>query len=210
MGLSFWLVPLPYHATLLQSIMPQRPQDSLEPGRAALSPSSYPMFFPHITLASVRSGDEMPGGLLADLARGHQPIRVKFLSLVVGDHYFRSLLVSALPTGDLLALRDEIEGALSHLSLKPAPMFPHLSLAYIADEDAEAGERDRAAQSLRERGIVIEDESSHTVSLQCGEVCLSDIDLAEIWLVDCEGPVEEWSVRGKILLAGASDNHVIR
>ncbi|KAI6005845.1 hypothetical protein EDD15DRAFT_681210 [Pisolithus albus] len=73
------------------------------------------------------------------------PIRVNFLSLVVGDHYFRSLLVSASPTEDLLALRDAITETLSHLSPRPAPMFPHLSLAYIADEDAEAGERERAA-----------------------------------------------------------------
>ncbi|KAI6045544.1 2',3'-cyclic-nucleotide 3'-phosphodiesterase, partial [Pisolithus marmoratus] len=193
-GLSFWLVPPPCQATLLQSIMPQRPQ-----GRT-LSPSSYPKFFPHITLASVRSGNELPGALLVNLARDRQSIRVNFQSVVVSDHYFRSLLVSVLPTADLLALAGEIKETLSHLSPLSAPMFPHLSLAYITDEDAEAGERDRAAQSLRESSAAVEDESNHTVSLQCGEVCLSGIDLTEIWLVDCEGPVEDWSVRDKVSL----------
>lgn len=210
MGLSLWLVPSPCQVTLLQSIMPQRPQGHpLEPDRTTLSPISYPVFCPHVTLATVRSGDEVPSGLLANLAKGRQSIRLNFLSLVVGDHYFRSLLVSARPTEDLLALRDEITETLSHLSPRPAPIFPHLSLAYIADEDAEAGERERIAQSLRERGVVVEDESSHTVSLRCGEVCLSGVDLAEIWLVDCEGPVEGWSVRDKISLPGASEVHVM-
>ncbi|KAI6150662.1 hypothetical protein BKA82DRAFT_3073797 [Pisolithus tinctorius] len=199
MGLSFWLVPPPCQATLLQSIMPQQPQgDLLEPNRGGsgtLSSSSYPKVFPHITVASVRSiGNELPGCLLTNLAKDRRSIRVNFQSLLVSDHYFRSLLISLLPTADLLALRDEIKETLSHLSPRSAPMFPHLSLAYIADEDAEAGERHRAAQSLRDRGVVIEDKDRHTVSLRCNDVCMSGVDLAEIWLVECEGPVEEWSV----------------
>ncbi|KAL4067735.1 2',3'-cyclic-nucleotide 3'-phosphodiesterase [Scleroderma yunnanense] len=192
MGLSFWLVPPADQTALLQSIMPRRPAGSL-------AASSYPEFLPHITLATVPSGSEIPGDLLTKLAENRRSVRANFRSLDTSDHYFRSVLVSVEPTTDLLALHEEITRALSHLS-PSAPMFPHMSLSYIADEDANTGERIRAEQMIRVTGIVFEDEDHQTMLLRCGEVRLSGFDGAEIWLVDCEGPVETWAIHSKQLL----------
>ncbi|KAG6334767.1 hypothetical protein ID866_4319 [Astraeus odoratus] len=191
MGVSFWLVPPPDQATLLRSIMPRRPE------QGSLAANSYPEFHPHITLATVGSGIDLPEDILEKLTENHRPICVKFNSLTVSDHYFRSVLVTVQPTADLLALQDEIKKVLVLQQLSPtAPMFPHMSLSYIADEDAKSGERDRAAQLLRGTTVVL-DSNQQTISLRCGEVCLSGFDGTEIWIVDCDGPVETWTVRGK-------------
>lgn len=195
-GLSFWLVPPADQSALIQSIMPRRPVGSLLPGGDPLFASSYPAFLPHITLASVRSGSELPADLLTKFTEIRRSVRANFRSLEVSDHYFRSVLVAVETTTDLLALHEEIRSALSHLS-PSAPMFPHMSLSYIADEDANTGERARAAQLMKEAGVVYEDEGHQTMSLRCGEACLSGFDGEEIWLVNCEGPVEQWVVCDK-------------
>jgi len=177
--------------------MPRRPVGSFLPGGDSLAASSYPAFLPHITLASVRSGNELPGDLLTKFTQNRQSVRANFRSLEVSDHYFRSVLVAVETTTDLLILHEEIRSALSHLS-PSAPMFPHMSLSYIADEDANTGERARAAHWLmKEAGVIYEDEDHQTMSLRCGERRLSGFDGEEIWLVNCEGPVEQWVVRDK-------------
>lgn len=134
--------------------------------------------------------------LLAMLPTYHGPIRISFQSLSVGDHYFRSVFISVLATPDLLALHREINTRLSEFS-PSSPVFPHMSLSYIADEDAE--ERGRASRLLRDRGIVLDNEDQ-TISLQCDVVRLSHFDAMEIWVIDCGGMVESWNVQHKISL----------
>ena len=176
--------------------MPRRSGSSLLPDVASLSASSYPTFLPHITLASVRSGSELAEELLTKYTKNRRTVRANFRSLEVSDHYHRSVLIAVEPATELLALHEEITGTLSDL-FPSAPMFPHMSLSYIADEDANKGERVRTAQAMKDTGVVIEDEGHQTLSLKCGEACLSGFDGTEIWLVDCEGPVEQWVVRDK-------------
>ncbi|KAH7889592.1 2',3'-cyclic-nucleotide 3'-phosphodiesterase, partial [Phlebopus sp. FC_14] len=182
--LSLWLVPAAEQLQPIRSVLPKR-HDSL---------SSYPAIIPHITLASTpRQSKLTPEMLLHAIPPNQQAVRANFQSLVVSDHYFRSVLVAVHLTLDLEALRTAIMTALGD-SVPHSPMFPHMSLCYILDEDA--AERDRVAGTLRDTGVVSESggKEGQTMLLRCGDVSLSGFDGEEIWVVNCEGPVEEWRV----------------
>lgn len=101
-----------------------------------------------------------------------------------------------------------------------SPAFPHLSLYYIDEKDAEKGERERMYGEMVRSGVVQnlsteeEEEGEEGVVLDCGVgtvpepdpdamVRLDGIVGSEIWIVKCEGPVEGWEVMDKILLATA-------
>ncbi|KAH7926638.1 LigT-like protein, partial [Leucogyrophana mollusca] len=195
-GVALWLVPPAAQIGLVQCILPIRPNT---PG---LSPASYPEITPHITLASVPTGSKIT---LDDLRKAipppSTPIRVQFRALTVGDHYFRSVFVAVHRTDELVALHERIMTALS--DVKPtAPVFPHMSLCYIAEDDAR--ERERTAEELRESGKVIENAEEDGVTLVCGageEHKLAGFDSEEIWIVQCDGPVEDWQVLEKISLS---------
>lgn len=160
------------------------------------SPASYPRFEPHITLASGLPASLSPAAILAAVPprpRG-AALPVRFESLEAGDTYFRSVFLAVHPAPALLALRDHIHGALrARPGVHPAsPRFPHMSLCYI--DDAEAGERRAAVDALVGSGRAV---------VRAGEGVavdgLSGYDGAEIWVVRCEGPVEQWATLGKMM-----------
>ena len=176
----------------IKSSLPRRPSIDVD---HPLSPSSYPAFLPHITLATVPLSDPgIPDVLLAAVPAIHQPIRANFQSLAVGDHYFRSVFIDIQPTQELVDFQNQIVINLRRRGFEPsAPRFPHMSLCYIADEDN--GYRDQTAQLLRDTGVV--DERTQSASLRCGEVSITGFDGAEVWVAKCEGPVETWEVDEK-------------
>ncbi|KAF9227802.1 hypothetical protein BS17DRAFT_406098 [Gyrodon lividus] len=199
MGLSLWIVPPAAQISLIQSVLPKC---SSKPSDHDLSPHSYPTIIPHITLASIPNaelGTTEWNALLGAVPANQRSIRANFKSLVVDDHYFRSVLVDIQRTQDLVDLQSQITTTLSRSGLKPnAPKFPHMSLCYIANEDA--SERERTAQMLRDTSIVTENQDMQSISLQCGVASLTGFDGEEIWVVKCEGLVETWKVERKVEL----------
>lgn len=173
----------------IKSGLPRRP--SID---HALSPSSYPVILPHITLATVPFSDPGIPDVLSDAVPENQkPIRANFQSLVVGNHYFRSVFIDIQPTQELVGFQDQILTNLRRRGLEPsAPRFPHMSLCYIADEDE--SERDRTAQVLRDTGVIGQRADPQSISFRCGDVSLIGFNGAEIWVVKCDGPVETWEV----------------
>jgi len=198
MGLSLWLVPSAEQIGLIQSVLPKRPS---QPSDHDLSPLSYPTIIPHITLVSIPNTDSEPGtpewdALLDAIPTNQRSIRADFQSLVVDDHYFRSVLIDIRRTGDLVDLQSQIVTTLGRSGLKhSAPRFPHMSLCYITNEDAT--ERERTAQMLRNTSLVTENQDTQSMSLRCGAVSLTGFDGEEIWAVKCEGPVETWKAHDR-------------
>jgi len=196
LGLSLWLVPNATQRHLIQGVFPQQPETR------PVSPTSYPSITPHITLLSSRdaTADTLLRALPPTLRR---TIPVAFQALTVGDHYFRSVFLSAKETLELIALQGHIVAMLGKdgVSLS-APAFPHMSVCYIADEDGDA-ERERAAEELRAAGAVVEDLEGGGVALRCGDseqeqVLLSGFEGTEVWVVRCDGPVQDWQVLQKV------------
>ena len=77
-----------------------------------------------------------------------------------------------------------------------SPMFPHLSLFYI--DDAQAEDRARIAKGLQTAGHVVEEPEFQHVRLipdpSKPSESVSGFEIKEIWVVMCEGKVEEWNV----------------
>lgn len=89
--------------------------------------------------------------------------------------------------------------------IKEALRYPHSSLCYIADQDAE--ERERFYEGLVTTGRVRQPSQTEEVSgvqVRVGEgdedVWISGFRAAEVWFVDCEGPVDGWPVVDKMSL----------
>lgn len=93
-------------------------------------------------------------------------------------------------------------------------MFPHMSIYYI--DDMEAEERSRVLQELKDNGTVIKSEEGVQIHTSGGPIgiptgsetrplpqgdALSGIDAVEIWVALCDGPVESWTVLEKVELA---------
>lgn len=88
------------------------------------------------------------------------------------------------------------------------PVFPHMSLVYITDEDAQGdgegrgeGQREKYKNVLEERGMVRDFEGNLALKVreEQGE-WISGFEIEEIWIVRCDGPVEGWVVEDKIVL----------
>ena len=186
---------------------------------------SFPRFHPHVTLATLKpasttitattssestsvatsdaSNRERAATLLAlreALPLGQPAVKVRFERLIAGDHYFRSIYIALQRSRELVELRE----ALGTTRGPEPPAFPHLSLYYIADEDAQ--ERARVLQELeRENVLGRSADGRGGVVLKCvsgeGPGILEGFLGTQIWIVDCEGPIEGWKVVDKILLA---------
>lgn len=164
-------------------------------------PSSYPDFDPHITLASVPMSS--PSSLLSirvAIPIFESPLTVDFKSIEIGTHFFRSVYLAIAPTPALSALHEQIH---AKLGIEPrTPSFPHLSLSYISDEDAQSGERESYLQALENAGRI--DRDGKTVALDCGNDgtpnWIKGFRATEIWVADCDGPVEGWTVLDKIAI----------
>ena len=152
---------------------------------------------------------------------GQRAVHVRFARVLAGDHYFRSIYVAIAPSPELaqlraaLALVSHAQGGGGKRGAGPdsPPAFPHLSLYYVADEEAHT--RARFFQELEREDVVRHSADGLTVALRCGaagedgggggggegEGMLESCKCTQIWIVDCEGPVEGWKVLDKILLA---------
>lgn len=205
---------------------------------SATTPTPPPL--PTQTTTGTGDDDEAPAAtaelLLATLALreavpiGQNAIRLRFARVLAGDHYFRSIYILIAPSAELVQLRAVVVQALLAQQAQqaeeegagagagaPLPAFPHLSLYYIADEEAHV--RERFLQELEREKIVRHSEDGLSVALFCGgggdgdgdgddsgrgrggSVLLEGFTGAQLWIVDCGGPVEGWKVLDKILLA---------
>ncbi|TFK54708.1 LigT-like protein, partial [Heliocybe sulcata] len=187
-GLSMWLVPTQEECHKLTRILHIRPSQ-------AKSPSSYPPIDPHVTLAAFPSDTDLDR--VRDSIPPDQPkIPVAFKSIDIGQVYFRSVYAACQPSAALLQLHKAVH---ERIKLEPkTPSYPHMSMYYI--DDSEAEERTRIRDELVRQGK-IRKVGEDSVGLDCGEGdFLTGFEGAEIWIVSCEGPVPEWRVLEKVPL----------
>lgn len=217
-GIALWLVPSEPESALLQQLMSRHPKPT------AQRTPSYPHFHPHVTLATIRptkpgetttTASPSPSFPLYDnpdpttllaireaIPLGQRALRVRFARVLTGDTYFLSIYVALAPSSELAQLRAALVPVAGPGPAPPA--FPHLSLFYVGDEEAHA--RVRLLQELEREGVVKHSADGLSVALRCGgedggEGVLEGFTGTQIWIVDCEGPVEGWKVLDKILLA---------
>ncbi|KAH9900876.1 hypothetical protein C8Q73DRAFT_637494 [Cubamyces lactineus] len=205
-GISLWLVPRPSQADKIAPIMRLKPTTPLK------SPSSFPAFHPHVTLASSPDG----AAVRAAIPPNQGPIPVRFASLDVGEgKYFMSVFITVHTAG---AQGAPLEAVRMHLRARlgdkgAIPPVAHMSLYYIDEADRE--ERARMVERLRSELRVLESrgpDGESVIKLACvdegseegeGEkepVILDGFDGEEIWVVRCDGPVSAWEVMEKIPL----------
>ncbi|KAJ7221043.1 2',3'-cyclic-nucleotide 3'-phosphodiesterase [Mycena haematopus] len=164
------------------------------------SDTSYPKFEPHITLASIPDSMSSLDTILSSIPDAQPALPITFDAIEVGDHYFRSVYVAVHLSPALVELHRHVH---EKLGIPPrTPKYPHISLCYINDDDAAAGERDKYFQQLEKSAKIRQDETS--VSLNCGEPGEEDwlpgFHAPEIWITRCQGPVETWTIAEKIAL----------
>jgi 2',3'-cyclic-nucleotide 3'-phosphodiesterase len=160
------------------------------------SPNSYPRFDPHITLGSASTHEEARAGLPPSDKR--TPIPVRFREAVAGPVYFRSVYIAIHQDEAIMKLEEEVRKGLGRS--EPPPSYPHMSFAYI--DDSESGERTRLLEEYTQKGIFTVGGEAQ-VALDCGESCvLKNFVSSEIWIVECNGPVEGWKVLEKVSLDG--------
>ena len=210
-GIALWLLPSAPESALLQQLMDRHPEPGTE--------HSFPHFLPHVTLALMPPSKHLSPAARAAIVLtlreaiplGQRAVPVRFARVVAGDHYHRSVFVALAPSPELVALRATLAAA---GTLHP-PSFPHLSLYYIADEEAHT--RERLLQELEREGVVRNAVDGQEAVLQCagvgvgagadgagsrtGNGALTGFTGTQLWIVDCEGPVKGWEVLDKILLA---------
>jgi len=200
-GVALWIVPDDENAEKLQKVMQIKRGPSL-------AQASYPTFHPHITLVSPPvSLEDHLASIKACVAKYRAlslPI-CRFKSVDIGNYYYRSVYVAIQPTLELLDMHKYFHDILRIEPITPA--FPHLSLCYIDDADAENGERQAFYDTLKDAGelrAIKKDGEVEGVSLNCGsntqEEWIDHFKASEIWAVLCEGPVEGWKVIQKFSL----------
>jgi len=239
-GIAVWLVPSEPESALLQRLMSRHPEPGAPRSfphfhphitLAAVGVGGTPRPSDAGSLAGPLADPGEPGpgpdpsmllALREAIPLGQRAVHVRFARVLAGDHYFRSIYVAIAPSAELAQLR-------AALALAPAaqgggggrggkgpdspPAFPHLSLYYVADEEAHT--RGRFLQELEREDVVRHSADGLSVALRCaaGEECgagggegegdgvLESCICTQIWIVDCEGPVEGWKVLDRILLA---------
>ena len=196
-GIALWIVPSATDAHRLENVMKtgqliSRTNSTLSQGGLG----SYPKFHPHITLASLPLSVE---NNLTDIEASiatflKAPLTIKFSSVEVGSHYFRSVYITIEPTSEIMTLHGHIHEALQAITRTPS--FPHLSLCYIDDKDAAIGERDAFYRNLKDGGKI-----RAGGGLDCGlveEDWMECFVANEIWVVRCDGAVNEWAILRKL------------
>ncbi|KAF8798113.1 LigT-like protein [Phlegmacium glaucopus] len=194
MGISLWIVPSATDAQRLQNVM-----DTGQLRTKSVQETSYPKFHPHITVATLPlSVENKLTDIEASVTTSKAPLTVKLSSVEIGSHYFRSVYIAIEPTSEIMDLHGRIHEALH--AVPRTPSFPHLSLCYIDDKDATVGEREAFYKTLMDRGK-IRAGGEGGVSLDCGlagEDWMDGFEANEIWVVRCEGPVNEWAILKKL------------
>ena len=231
-GIAVWLVPSEPESALLQQLMSRHP----EPGAPRSFPHFHPHITLAAVSATPRLGPiagpgdhdddgaastrtlsdpDGPGpdpsvilALREAIPLGQRAVHVRFARALAGDHYFRSIYVAIAPSAELAQLRAALAPAAARGGPDSPPAFPHLSLYYVADEEAHT--RARFFQELEREDVVRHSADGLSVALRCegraageeeGDGVLESCICTQIWIVDCEGPVEGWKVLDKILLA---------
>jgi 2',3'-cyclic-nucleotide 3'-phosphodiesterase len=184
-------------ADVLQKIMKTPVDPNLREGGSS---QSYPNFYPHITLVgSIPS--PIPTEVITQVLRQTEsPLRIDFSKVEVGDHYYRSVYISMNPSEELWDLHGRMH---LNLSLGPrTPAFPHLSLAYIDDEDASRGERRHYYEKLIRADSELVHIKNDTIEICVDGEWVNGFDCSEGWIADCDGPVEGWKIIEKISFNG--------
>lgn len=108
-------------------------------------------------------------------------------------NYFQYLFAVVHPSPQLLALRAAVRQALSpELDGKPDDYFPHLSLAYGADEGERQVGRMIEELTAAAAGDEASGEEGFAVGGERGLVAYS------VQLVECDGPPGDWKVLGQV------------
>ncbi|KAF8163409.1 2',3'-cyclic-nucleotide 3'-phosphodiesterase [Crassisporium funariophilum] len=161
---------------------------------------SFPKIYPHITLASLPlSAANDLDAIRASIPTLENPLSLKFASVEIGSHYYRSVYVAIRLTREVANLHMRVHDS---LKLEPqTPAFPHLSLCYVDEADAAKGERRAYYDDLAQDAVRFGEDC---VRLNCGsgggEDWMDGFEAQEIWVVQCEGPVEDWPILQKIPL----------
>ncbi|KAL5533251.1 hypothetical protein ACEPAF_5027 [Sanghuangporus sanghuang] len=210
-GIAVWLVPPPAEAELIKRKL-MRLTPSLEP-----LPYSLPTLEPHITIASFPSSIPLEtlrsslnsisiNGSHHQEGEGTPALEIRFSALSVGDAYFRSVLLDIIPTPALHLLREQLQKKALPYEAR-SPRYPHLSLFYVPDEHAEDRVRIRQAlwrdcrdTHLGDR-IVFNIDPPKEGGAGGDEERFEGFCASDIWIVRCEGAVEEWTVLDKIHLS---------
>lgn len=196
-GFTLWIVPSATEAKMIEAIMHLRPE-----GSNGTDATSYAKFYPHITLAAQlpTTMEDNPDVLRSLIPLQDAPLTCSFASIDIGDAYFRSVYVAIKPSFQLLDLHKKVH---ENLQIETrTPIFPHLSLVYIADADG-SKERRRYYDLLEKgRKVKINDTGEAVgVSLNFGseaeEYWVDHFDAREVWAVKCDGPAESWEVKAK-------------
>lgn len=174
--------------------MQLKPEDS-----KAESAASYPKFYPHITLATRLPATNDPDVFRSLIPLQDTPLTCSFASINIGDAYYRSVYTAIKPSVQLLDLHKKVH---ENLQIETrTPSFPHLSLVYITDEDANTGERTKYYDLLQKGGKYYMGTGEEAVRLNCRsgeeESWMDSFDATEVWAVKCVGPVESWEVKAK-------------
>lgn len=174
-------------------------------------PDSYPRFHPHVTLVTVPSTTPV-AELVAAIPSRQPRVKADFSDVVVSDVFFRSVLATVEPSSEILSLHTKINENLGIRNPR-GPMFPHMSIYYI--DDAEAEERTRVLQELKDNGTVVKTKDGVQIHTSGGPIgtptgpetrppphgdTLEGFDGVEIWAALCDGPVETWTVLEKVEL----------
>lgn len=161
-----------------------------------------PSFHPHVTVTTVPSST--PTAVLRDsIPVLSEPLDVIFDDVVVGDVYFRSVLVAVRSTPQLEALHAAVHEKLQKALGPPELRFPHLSLYYV--DDAHASDRQVLLDSLWQQGFLERVENGVSFNFSSAERRAENENLScfqahEVWITLCEGLVEGWTVLEKIPL----------
>jgi hypothetical protein len=161
---------------------------------------SYPLFEPHITLATFWCPHRP--SIFQFLPTATKTIPVKFESMKVGDDFLNSLFIVATKSPELMQLRDSVMDHMKENFMRASspPSFPHLSLFYL--DESFKGERLLLSKQLRETGRVHEKTGGEAnFSLNCAVDgagphfdAMKGFEGMQIWLVDITEGVEDWVV----------------
>ena len=79
------------------------------------------------------------------------------------------------------------------------PKFPHMSLCYIDDADAQM--REQVATNALVQGLAVDVDGGGGVSLRYGqqpEEFIQGFDCRDIWIMECGPNVQEWRALEKV------------
>lgn len=143
---------------------------------------SSPTFPPHVTLASLPNCISIEE--LVECLAPRNPVKLTFKDVKIGTTYFQSVFIAIQESKDLFELRDHVHEVLGIQTR--TPNFPHMSLYYGEDQ------REKVLDSLRQDLSSLDYLADHAG--------IHEMLATEVWVVNCEGNPEEWSVIKQIQL----------